>query len=235
MKIIRKILLGLFVLSGFVFSQSIIEPAYGLWGLGMTNRDRNYINSDSDISFSPFIFGGFGPIWVEANRFGYTFYRDGIRFMSVAGMLRSHQFREKSPDISERKASFEMGLQAGMHLPGGFVSRLAFMHDISSRHKSYELDLQLYRHDNLGPLRLLSAIGLQYQSQKLVNYYYGTSNYNPKAAFAGELEFIVTYPFTDWAIFSGIRTYIFDKHVRNSPVADGAVINNVFTGIGIYL
>lgn len=235
MKMLRKYLPLLFLLTEFGFSQSIIEPAYGLWSLGATFRERNYINSDTDISLSPFIFGGFGPLWIEANRFGYTFYRDGVRFISVAGLLRSHQFREKSSGISARKVSFEMGLQAGLRLPAGFVTRLAFMHDISSRHKSFELDLQFYRHDDLGPFTFLSAIGIQYQAQNLVDYYYGTTNYTPQAAYAGELELIITYPFTDWAVFGGIRTYIFDRQVKNSPVADGAVINNIFTGIGIYL
>ena len=169
---------------------------------------------------------------VEANRAGISFYRDGTYFGSAVVQLRTHQFRKNDKNLSDRKSAFEAGIQFGRRLPAGFVTRLAFLHDVSGAHKSYELDLQLYRRNVIGPLRLLTAVGIQYQASKLVDYYYGTTNYSPKNAFGGEVEVIITYPIVNWSVFAGTRIYAFDKEVSGSPIADGYLINQFFFGIG---
>ncbi len=40
-----------------------------------------------------FIFAGYGPVFIEANRSGFSFYSDGTFFATVVGQLRKHQFR----------------------------------------------------------------------------------------------------------------------------------------------
>lgn len=230
-----KLIILLFVSFTISQAQGILDPAYGLWGIGGTVKDRNYKNTDIDIGISPFIFGGYGPVWIEANRLGYTFYRDGTWFASVAGLLRSHQYRKDDPGLSERKSSIELGLQIGRRLPAGFTSRLAFMHDVTGNHKSYEFDWQLYRHDAVGPFHLLSAIGIQYQNKKLVNYYYGTQTYKPANAIGGEIEFILTFPISQWAVFAGSRIFLFNQEVTNSPIVNRSYIGNYFFGLGYYL
>ena len=230
-----RILAIICVLATFLNAQSILEPAYGLWGIGVTSKDRNYIGTDTDIGVSPLIFGGYGPVWIEANRLGVTVYRDGTNFASVAAFFRSHQNRKDDKGLSDRKSSIDLGLHIGRRLGGGFTTRFAFLHDVTASHKSYELDLQVYRHDDIGPISLLSAVGIQYQDKKLVDYYYGTNSYKPAAAFGGELEFIATLPVGSFGIFAGTRIYFFDKEVKNSPIADGNRIDNFFLGFGYYL
>lgn len=216
-------------------ADNVLDSAYGLWGIGVVSRDLNYHGTATELNVSPFIFGGFGPFFIEANRIGYSFYRDGRWFASVAGLYRSHQYRPGSSPFGRRRSSVEAGLHLGHKLPAGFVLRLAIMHDVSVAHKSFELDGQLFRHDQLGPVRLLSAAGLQFQSSRLVQYYYGTSNYKPDGAFVGELEFIATLPVHNWGFFIGTRIFIYDRQVSASPVADGSSIAQYFAGLGYYL
>lgn len=222
-----------------VSANDLIEPAYGLWGVGIVDRDLNYVNSKKNTTIAPFILGGYGPIFIEANRAGFTFYRDGTFFASAVGQLRTHQFRDSSKaeefsNLGERKQAVELGLQIGARLPKGFFTRLAVLHDVSGTHESYEFDLQLYRRDSFGPVQLLSAIGLQYQNKGLVNYYYGTPSYRANDALGAELELIATYPVGNWGIFAGTRSYIFDNQVSDSPVADGNAIIQFFSGVGYY-
>jgi len=227
------------LLNNNVSANSLIEPAYGLWGVGVIDRDSNYINAENNTTIAPFILGGYGPIFIEANRAGFTFYRDGTFFASAVGQLRTHQFRDtrKNPEFSNlenKKQAIELGLQIGARLPAGFFTRLAVLHDVSGTHESHEFDLQLYRRDTFGSIQLLSAIGIQYQDKKLVNYYYGTPNYKPDNALGAELELIATYPIGNWGVFLGTRSYIFDHQVSDSPLTEGNAIIQFFSGVGYY-
>lgn len=217
----------------------ITEPAYGLWGVGVVNRNLNYQGTPSETSIAPFIFGGYGPVFIEANRAGISFYRDGTFFASVVGQLRTHEFRNADDNpafasLGDRDRAIEAGAQVGARLDAGFFTRLALLYDISDTHNSHEWDLQLYRRDQFAGIRLLSAIGIQYQDDQLVNYYYGTPGYQGDDAFVAELELIATYPVGDWGIFAGTRSYWFDSEISDSPLADGNNTIQLFTGIGYY-
>jgi len=231
---IKYKILFLFTLCSLSYADSWLDNFYGVWGAGMAVRDRNYINADVVYSPGVYIFGGYGPLFIEANRAGIAVFRDGTWFASAVVNIRSHQFRKDDKGLTDRKSAFEAGIHLGRRLPAGLVTRLAVLHDISGTHESYELDLQLYRHHHFGSLRLLTAIGIQYQAKKLVDFYYGTADYKPKNALGGELELILTYPFGHWAVFGGTRIYAFNKQVSNSPVADGYLINQFFTGFGYH-
>ena len=220
-------------------ANSLTEPAYGLWGVGVVNRNLNYVDTKDSNGIAPFIFGGYGPVFIEANRAGVSFYRDGRFFASVVGQLRTHQFRnaEDNPayaSLGDRDQAIELGAQLGMRLPVGFFTRLALLHDVSNKHNSHEWDLQFYRRDSIGPVRLLSAFGIQYQDAALVNYYYGTPAYRPDDAFAAEIELIATYPVGNWGIFAGTRSYFYDGEVSDSPLAEDNKIIQFFTGVGYY-
>jgi len=222
----------LLILCNLSLSDSWLDDFYGVGGIGMAARDRNYVNADVVYAPGVYIFGGYGPLFIEANRAGISFYRDGTWFTSAVVNIRSHQFRKDDKGLSDRKAAFEAGLHLGRRLPAGLVTRLAFLHDISSAHKSYELDWQLYRHSHFGSLRLLTALGVQYQAAKLVEYYYGTDDYKTASAIGAELEIIITYPVGQWAVFGGTRIYTFNREVSGSPIADGYLINQYFAGLG---
>jgi len=120
---------------------SLVEPAYGLWGAGVASRKLNY--KEAETGFIPFIFGGYGPVFIEANRAGVTFYHDGTFFASVVGQLRTHQFRDADNNpafasLGDRKQAIELGAQLGARLPAGFFTRLALLQDVSGAHESHK-------------------------------------------------------------------------------------------------
>ena len=90
----------LFYRRGDSVLDSIVEPAYGLWGGGVASRNLNYKESETETGFIPFIFGGYGSVFIETNRAGVTFYHDGSFFASVIGQLRTHQFRDADDNLA---------------------------------------------------------------------------------------------------------------------------------------
>lgn len=200
----------------------VIDPMYGLWSIAATTKNSQFKAVDNTLKATPLIFGGFGPVFIEANRFGYNFYRDGIYFSSLIGNIRNHsnlsnddikssQFL-RNYNLHERKGALEAGIQVGRRFDNGWVSRIALLQDISSTHKGQEVELTLYRRDNFKPLvnfnsiRLLTTLGLQSQSQDLNDYYYGINtnelanntqkSYTVGSGWSAELELIATYDFS---------------------------------------
>jgi outer membrane protein len=204
------------------FIDQITSPAYGLWSIAATSKASPFNAVDNQVKATPLIFGGYGPIFIEANRFGYNFYRDGTHFSSIIGNMRNHSSLSKEEienseelkqyQLTPRKAALEAGVQLGRRFDNGWIGRIALLQDISARHKGQEAELSFYRRDNFKPfqsfngIRLLSTFGLQYQSQQLSDYYFGIDDselsnnqqqaYQIHSAWSAELEFIATYDFS---------------------------------------
>jgi len=205
-------------------TDKIIEPAYGLWSIAATAKQSQFKAVDNQFGATPLIFGGYGPIFIEANRLGYNFYRDGTYFSSLIGNFRSHSSLSKDDiksshvlrayELEERKGSLEAGIQVGRRFDSGWVGRIALLQDISSTHKGQEAEVTVYRRDSFKPfsslnsIRVLTTLGVQAQSLDLNDYYYGVdshelaaANANQKTYQAGsgwsaELELIATYNFS---------------------------------------
>lgn len=227
MKLTSAILLLLLLSStsraeGSEVLETITSPAYGLWSVAATAKNSQFKAVDNQYSPSLLIFGGYGPVFIEANRFGYNFYRDGTYFSSVIGNVRGHSSLSKEEinssdelqlySLDERKTALEAGIQIGRRFDNGWVGRLALLQDISATHNAQEAELSFYRRDNFKPLadfgdiRLLTTIAIQAQSQELNDYYYGVDNdelgssgvaaYQAEAGWSAELELIATYDFS---------------------------------------
>lgn len=223
-----KTLILLLLSTTYLFSLDLIKPAYGLWGVGVGVLDNNYKDEDLQTSVAPYIFGGYGDLNFEANRATYTLWGNGTVYTSLVGQLRTHQKSKKY----DKKVAFELGGDVGVILPYGFVTRLALLGDVSSVHQGYEFDYQLFRHDNIGPITLLSSVGMQYQSENLSHYYYGVGSYNPNSTYSGELELIATLPMGDVGLFAGVRSYWFSSEVTDSPIVNASNSTLYFLGVG---
>lgn len=202
--------------------EQLTAPAYGLWSIAATGKVSPFHFVDKQFKVTPLVFGGFGPIFIEANRFGYNFYRDGTYFSSIIGNMRNHSSlskeeiesstRLKRYQLKPREAALEAGIQLGRRFNNGWIGRIALLQDISTTHKGQEAELSFYRRENFKPfqnlngIRLLSTFGLQYQSQQLSDYYFGIDDselnnnqqqaYQIHSAWSAELEFIATYDFS---------------------------------------
>ena len=233
--------------------ESVTEPAYGLWSLAATTKYSQFKAVDNQLSPSLLIFGGYGPVFIEANRFGYNFYRDGTYFSSIIGNFRGHSSLSKEDiessdalqlyNLGERKTALEAGIQLGRRFDNGWVGRLALLQDVSATHKAQEAELSFYRRDHFKPLanfnsiRLLTTLGLQGQSQQLNDYYYGVNSdelgisgeraYQADAGWSTELELIATYDFS-WS-GQGDKdwgVYAGLRHYYSDTVTDSPIVES---------
>ena len=200
----------------------------GTWGLGASVLQSNYQNADTESTFAPYIFGSLGDLQIEANRILYPLYSTNAYTVLATGNYRTQQYSEEL----NLDRSIELGLTLDVPLSYGFTSRLAVLADVSDTHNGYELEAQVYRHDALGKLSILSALSAQYQNEDLANYYYATNNYTPDDGYVFEAEVIATYPINDFALFAGVRSYWYGSNVSDSPLASSSNTLLSFFGVG---
>lgn len=239
--------------------EDITEPAFGLWSVGAIARTSPYEDVDTSVAPTVLVFGGYGDLFLEGNRFGYNFYRDGTWFSSLVGNVRNHlslsdeQIDDSDVlsayDLDERESALEAGIQIGRRLPGDWIARVAFLQDLSGRHNSQEVDFTIFRRDNIGPFRLLTTFGAQYQAAEFNDYYFGIDRnelaqagqetYRPGAGWSGELEMIATYDFEwndwgEWAGYAGLRHYQHNSAATDSPIVETGLVQQYFIGLGKY-
>lgn len=224
-----SIVLSLFIaLSTMSSAQEWLDNFKGTWGVGGSVLQSNYVNAETETTLAPYIFGSVGDLQIEANRVLYPLYTTESYRILATGNYRSQQYSE---ELNLDK-SIELGLTLEVPLTYGFTSRFATLADVSDTHNGYELEAQLYRHDNLGKLSILTALAVQYQDDDLANYYYATDFYTPDAGFVYEAEVIATYPVGHFSIFGGLRSYWYSANVSDSPLSDSSNTLLGFFGVG---
>lgn len=216
------------ILNVNVQAQDFTDNLSGIWGLGTSVLESNYKASDTELSVAPYIFGSIGDLQIEANRVLYPLYSTSFYSVLATANYRSQQYSEEL----NLDRSIELGLTLEVPLSMGLTSRFTALTDVSDTHNGYELEAQVYNHYNVRKLSLLTAIAVQYQDDKLANYYYATNNYTPDSGYVFEGEVIATYPIYDFSIFAGARSYWYGNNVSNSPLASSSNTVLGFFGIG---
>lgn len=205
-----------------------LDNFQGTWGVGASVLQSNYKESDTETSMAPYIFGSLGALQIEANRILYPVYATPSYSLLATGNYRTQQYSEELG----KDRSIELGLTLDIPLSYGLTSRLAAFGDISDTHNGYELEAQLYRHDSIGKLFVLTALSVQYQDKELANYYYATDTYDAGDGYVFEAEVIATYPIGDFAIFAGARSYWYGSNIADSPLASSSNTLLSFFGVG---
>ena len=227
-KVIIAISLAL-SLSSVSLAEEWTDNIKGTWGVGASVLQSNYVNANTESTLAPYIFGSFYDLQIEANRIFYPLYVTPTYSILATGNYRTQQYSEEL-DLDR---SIELGLTLDVPLSYSFSSRIAALADVSDTHNGYELEAQLYRHDNIGKLSILSAIAVQYQNKDLANYYYATNTYTADDGYVFEAELIATYPIVDdFSFFAGVRSYWYGSNISDSPLASSSNTLLSFFGVG---
>lgn len=215
-------------LGSYSHAQDWSDNFRGTWGVGASILQSNYKDSDTESTFAPYIFGSVGDLQIEANRILYPVYSNASYTLLATGNYRTQQYSEEL----NKDRSIELGLTVDVPLSYGLTSRLAAFGDVSDTHNGYELEAQLYRHDSIYKLSILTAVAVQYQNKDLANYYYATESYIADDGYVFEAEIIATYPVGDFALFAGVRSYWYGSNVSDSPIASSNNTLLSFFGLG---
>jgi outer membrane scaffolding protein for murein synthesis (MipA/OmpV family) len=208
----------------------------GLVSGAITQERLPYEQVSTDYHPSLLIFGRLGKVFIEGNRAGTVIKRFGFGSLSALGQFRTHQFLDADNTnltTKTREKSIEAGLQFSKPLGKGFVSQFSLLQDISSTHKGQEYEAAIYKRFFYKDLRIISTLALQYQSEALTDYYFGTQNYSAKADLTKEIELLAVYDINEsWSAVAMWRYYKHGKQIEESPLTKSDFTERVALGVG---
>lgn len=204
----------------------------GLFALGAKVQSPLYIDSTTNITAAPYIFGTIAGVSIEGNRADVTVWGNGSVYAALTAQYRTLLQRQGTALQNEALATVEMGATLGVRLAKGFVLRGTLYQDLLQRHNGQEFDVQLFRHDRLGEWFFVTMVAMQWQSHALSQYYFATPDYSPKQSYSAEFEMIATYYVKQIGMFVGTRNFWYANDVANSPIVNNSYILQGFGGVG---
>jgi len=177
---------------------------------------------------------------VDEKSASYKFFEKGRYQIEVIGNNNVRGFKAtdstKLTGMSERKSSWDLGGRVAAKTDLGTIS-LAATGDVSGRHKGQEIDLKfsqdLFRKGPRGNPRSVSLdleAGLKWQSDKVIDYYYGVKDsestttraaYDGKQAVTYYLGLTARTNLTEHVTFDMGAVYKhYPTEITNSPIVD---------------
>lgn len=181
-------------------------------------------------------------VFFHGTRAGVHLWQDSITVDAVA----QYRFDRLEPEASEFYSTVDKRNQT---LEGGLAFSLTFqqhrlslnlLNDLQSRHNGYVSDLT-YRYPlRWDRLQLSPYLSLIYQSDELVDYYYGVDahearpdlpEYQAEAAAFARLGLNTSYRWYDhWNLFLNLSWEALDDEITNSPLVDESHLLTAFLG-----
>ncbi|MDO6824931.1 MipA/OmpV family protein [Marinobacter sp. 1_MG-2023] len=181
-------------------------------------------------------------LFSHGTRAGLHLWDDSFRVDAVV----QYRFDRLEPETSDfyrtvekRSQTLEGGLALN-RLWGTHEFSVNLLNDIQGHHNGYVTDLTYRQLLDYDRLRITPYISLIYQSEELVDYYYGVSagesrsdlpDYHPEAVYLTRLGLNSSYRvFEGWHVFANLSWEQLDKEIRNSPLVDEDQIYMAFLG-----
>lgn len=212
-------------------------------GPGIVFSDKPYKGMGTKTNVFPFIMYQGQNFYLRGPNFGYKIYdKDKLTFDA----LLSWRFDGYDADDSsyldcmdDRDMTAELG--ASVSYKDGFgVTSFSFLNDILGKHNGHVLRLsygKTFRRENL---TLTPSVGLKWQSENFVNYYYGVRSkesrpsrptYHPSDALNPFMSLRLTYKLNEkWNIFSSFRYQWLDNEISDSPIVDQSYQTSLMFG-----
>jgi outer membrane protein len=131
--------------------------------------------------------------------------------------------------MDDREMTLEFG-SAAQYRDGFGVTRLSFLNDILGRHNGQAVSLSYAKNFRKETVTFTPSVGLNWQSQRFVNYYYGVRSeesrlsrpaYDPSDALNPFLSLRLTYKFKkQWNLFGSFRYQWLDDQISESPIVE---------------
>ncbi|QZO11441.1 MipA/OmpV family protein [Pseudoalteromonas piscicida] len=148
------------------------------WGIGgaIIAQDQGYIDIGNETEFVPAIAIQYGDFNLLGPRATYKLYQAEQFEISVGAQLRLDGFEAADSKfftgMEDRDMSFDAGFEAEYNTSFGEFG-FEFMHDVSSTHEGYEASVSYGVPFRFADGRVYPYIAANFQSEDLVDYYYG--------------------------------------------------------------
>ncbi len=213
-----------------------ITKVPNILGAGVLIYDTPYVGEGTKVTGVPIVY------WEEEH-----FFARGMKAGAILGKMDEYEYNIfMSPRLlgydssdsnalrgmQDREWSLDLGL--GMvyrpeSIKGSEVN-LSFSHDILNEHKGYDFKLTASKLFDLKPLFIKPAIGVEWQSEELVDYYYGVRPSEARVgrpAYQGDsaVNFLTSCDFylalsEDWLVVTSVGVWFLDSDIKKSPIVD---------------
>jgi outer membrane protein len=222
-------------------SQTSKKPAEQISaGAGVLVSPKPYKGADSKVYPIPLIFYRYENFYINGKKTGYTFYKkpfsifeqDFLWKNDVIADIRFDGYDASDEDVFDGMSDRDWTLDAGLStaLMHKKLGRLTFqwLVDILNKHNGYEMSLKYDYPLTMENLTLTPAVGFKWQSQNLVDYYYGVQDDEVTAARPAYDADSTTNWFTsltgkydlnkEWSIFSMLEYEFYGNEIEDSPI-----------------
>lgn len=181
-------------------------------------------------------------LFFHGTRAGVHLWRDQFKVDAVA----QYRFDRLEPEVSDFYRTVDkrnQTLEGGIALTSQWGSHelsTNLLQDMQSRHNGYVTDLTYRYKWQRGRLQMAPYLSLIYQSQELIDYYYGVDadearldlpEYSPSAVTLARLGFNTSYRLFDhWHVFANVSWEDLDKEITDSPLVDEDQLYAAFVG-----
>lgn len=239
--------LALALVAAPAFAQDAPEPQ-PRWTLGLLaiERDAPYRQLDEDLLVVPLVRFEGERFYLRGLRGGVVLARDGgFEFGAfVQGRGDGYEAAD-SPYLAgmdDRDFSLDIGLAASWRVKGVGQFEASLATDMLDRSGGQEAAVSWTGLVRAGGWRLLPGVSVAWQSQDMVDYYYGVRPgealvgrpaYAPGSAIVPELSLLATHPVGEsWEFFARAGHAWLPSEITNSPLVDQDGRLSVIVGLG---
>ncbi|GEK10554.1 MipA/OmpV family protein [Pseudoalteromonas peptidolytica] len=207
------------------------------WGIGaaIISQDQGYVGIGNETEFVPAVAIQYGNFSLLGPRANYKVYQTEQFEVSLSAHLRLDGFEANDSDyfigMEDRDMSFDAGFEMEYDTSFGEFG-FEFMHDVSSTHKGYEASVSYGVPFRFEDGRVFPYIAANFQSEDLVDYYYGvqaTEALTNRAFYLGDSSTAFEVGIqSDWflgkhhMIKADISYTSYGSEIKDSPLVDAS-------------
>ncbi|XOV77663.1 MAG: MipA/OmpV family protein [Aestuariibacter sp.] len=164
--------------------------------------------------------------------------------LSVDGQVRFNGYEASESaalnGMEDRDFAFDAGISGEFFGEWGGVTARA-LKDVTGTHDGYELSLAYQYPFPMGNLIVIPSIGVAWQSEELVTYYYGVkpqeataerAEYSADSTLIPYAEIMVGYQLNrNWQLLSGASYTALGSEIKNSPIIEESHELSAFAAI----
>lgn len=256
----RYVLVSLAVLLGFsqgLAADEMLAPPAGeshplTLGVALVFKDKPYRNFDDDekIGVAPLVIYEGERFFFRGANFGWKFINRPDLEIAVRAELRNDGYDSGDASILSGMDDRDPTLDGGASLTwrpgtGKWGMTVVAVHDLTDEYDGYEARVSGFYQTRTENWSLKGSAGIVYQSDDLVDYYYGVRDteedipsgrpaYSADAETNVRLQAVAAYAPADasWTFLFGVRYDFFGDEIKDSPiVGEDGQLTAVF-GVG---
>jgi MipA family protein len=218
----------------------------GEWGIGIAAATQQppQIGVKRENLAAPYISYKGERLNIDLASISYSLYDADTFEVAILGQFRFEGYERTDSTALAGMATRDPSIDAGLRLSRSSdwgMLRLELLHDITATHDGFEARASYERHYVFGRWLLAPSVGMNWQDDSLVNYYYGVRSNEARAGRQSYTSRSTTNVFAGfWAGYSlsdnlelsaGIKHVRFGKGITDSPIVARSDQTTVVTAL----